>query len=210
MAKIRENPFGAKVYFWWILAPILALLFCPLLMPIDSFKIAPSEIDFVSSCRSDVDGITNQASSVFKTAFVDTGLVRWTVSDYQRAEDSGYRGYAWAGSMMDAYMGRVWRFMYRVIWRWIALWPLYVIGLGGIFVPCVADGIVVRSIKRSEFGLYNPIGFTISGSAAAVFIGWLMFIPFVPWPLGHWIVSGLFLGLGVMTWLTVGNFQSRS
>lgn len=210
MAKIRDNPFAGKVYFWWIIAPILALLICPIFMPVDSFKIAPSEFEFVSSCRSDVDGITQSATGVFQSWFVKTGMVHLTVNDYQKAEESGYKGYAWAGSIMDAYMERVWRYMYRVIWRWAAFWPFYLVGLVGIFLPCVVDGVVVRSVKRSEFGLYNPIGFNLSGSAAAIFIGWLFFVPFSPWPLGHWIISGLFLGLGLMTWFTVGSFQSRT
>ncbi len=73
MAKIRDNPFAGKVYFWWIIAPILALLICPIFMPDDSFKIAPSEFEFVSSCRSDVDGITQSATGVFQSWFVKTG-----------------------------------------------------------------------------------------------------------------------------------------
>lgn len=210
MAKIRDNPFAGKIYFWWIIAPILSLLICPMLMQEESFKIASSEIEFVSNSRSDVDGITQSATAVFQSWFVDTGLVRFTDNDYRRAEASGYKGYAWAGSIMDAYMERVWRYMYRVIWRWTAFWPFYLVGLLGIFIPCVVDGIVVRSVKRSEFGLYNPIGFNLSGSAAAIFIGWLLFVPFSPWPLGHWIISVLFLGLGLTTWLTVGSFQSRT
>ncbi|VVE14232.1 MULTISPECIES: DUF4400 domain-containing protein [Pandoraea] len=210
MAKIRDNPFAGKVYFWWIIAPILTLLICPMFMPSDSFKIAPSELAFVTSSRSNVDAITKSATGVFQSWFVNTGMVGLTVNDYQKAQASGYKGYAWAGSIMDGYMERVWRYMYRVIWRWTAFWPFYVVGLVGIFLPCVVDGVVVRSVKRSEFGLYNPISFNLSASAAAIFIGWLFFVPFSPWPLGHWIVSSLFLGLGLMTWFTVGNFQSRS
>lgn len=210
MGKIRDNPFAGKIYFWWIIAPILALLFCPMFMQEESFKIAPSEIEFVTNTRSDTQAITESATGAFQSWFVNTGLVHLTIGDYQKAEASGYKGYVWAGSMMTAYMGRVWRYLYRVIWRWVAFWPFYAVGLAGIFLPCVVDGLVVRSVKRSEFGLYNPLGFTISGSAAAIFIGWLFFVPFSPWPLGHWIISSLFVGLGLMTWLTVGSFQSRT
>jgi hypothetical protein len=210
MGKIRDNPFADKIYFWWIIAPILTLLICPIFMQEESFKIAPSEIEFVASCRQDVQTITESATGVFQTWFVNTGLVHLTTNDYRNAQASGYKGFAWAGWKMDGYMGRVWRYLYRVVWRWAAFWPFYAVGLIGIFLPSVVDGLVIRSVKRSEFGLYNPLGFTISGSAAAIFIGWLFFVPFSPWPLGHLIISSLFVGLGLMTWLTVGSFQSRT
>ncbi len=113
MGKIRDNPFAGKVYFWWIIAPILTLLFCPIFMQEETFKIAPSEMEFVTRCRPDAQAITESATGVFQSWFVNTGLVHLTISDYRKAEESGYKGYVWAGSMMTAYMGRVWRYVNR-------------------------------------------------------------------------------------------------
>lgn len=210
MARARDNPFISKIYFWWIIAPVLSFVLFPFFLQEKSFHIAPDEITFLRDCGRDVDDVTAAVSAAFKTAFVDTGAVAMTVGDYERAEDSEYTGYARVGAYMHAYMARMWLMLFRAMWRLAALWTLYVVGFLGIFLPFLIDGMVVRAKRRSEFGLYNPISFNISGSGGAVFVGWLFYLPLVPWPLTGLLMLAFFAGLGLMTYFTVGSFQSRT
>ncbi|WP_321935248.1 DUF4400 domain-containing protein [Paraburkholderia sp. J8-2] len=210
MARARDNPFISKIYFWWIIAPVISFVLFPLLLQDSTFRIAPDEIEFVRDCGRNVESVTASATAAFRSAFVETQVVAMTVGQYERAEDSDYRGYARIGTYMHAYMTRMWLMVFRAMWRLDALWPLCLVGFFGIFLPFLTDGLVVRAKRRSEFGLYNPISFNISGTGSAIFIGWLFYLPLVPWPLSSLMLFGFFMGLGLMTYLTVGSFQSRT
>jgi len=207
MANARSNPFVRQIYFWWLIAPILSSLLFPALLSSESMKVQPQELAFAEQCGRAVDQVTESATGAFNTLFVDTGILRRTLSGSEQAESTGWAGYAWMGSTFHGYISRFWQFAYRVVWRWTAFWPFYVSGVLGIAAPCLVDGLITRAKKRYRFGQYNPLAFNVGGTLFAMAIGWLLYVPLLPIPLTIVVMGGFFLLLGVFAWFTTANFQ---
>ncbi|MFP3637945.1 DUF4400 domain-containing protein [Paraburkholderia sp. SIMBA_054] len=204
------NPFVKQIYFWWLIAPILSALLFPAFCSIESLKVQPPEVELVEQCDRDVAQINERASGHFNSWFVETGILRQTLSSSLRAEDTGWSGYSWMGGMTHKWFSKFWLFTYRLIWRWTAFWPLYLAGVFGIAAPCMVDGLVIRAKKRYEFGSYNPLAFNVWGTLFSLSIGWMIYVPMLPVPLTGVLMSGFFCLLGGFAWITTANFQRSS
>ncbi len=211
MASSRTtNPFVRQIYFWWLIAPMLSCLLFPVFIPAASLKIANAETQFVYHCGRDAYDVTTDATLIFNELFVHTGILKATMSSSEDAEESRSDGFSWMGRLLHGWLARFWLFTYRVVWRWTAFWPLYVIGVLGISFPCLVDGLVTRAKKRYRFGQYNPFAFNVGGTLFAIAVGWMIYVPLLPVPLTAPIMGGFFSLLGLFAWFTAANFQRVS
>jgi hypothetical protein len=201
------NPFVRQVYFWWLIAPVLTALLVPAFCSDETLEIQPAEIELVEQCNRDVVAINESASNHFLSWFVATGIVKSSVSGSVHAEETGWTGYSRMGSLAHTWFTKFWKFVYRLIWRWTAFWPLYIAGVGGIALPCLIDGLVIRAKKRYEFGQYNPLAFNVAGTLFSLAVGWMVFVPMVPFALTAVFMMGFFLVLGLVGWFATSNFQ---
>ncbi|MBN3761053.1 DUF4400 domain-containing protein [Burkholderia sp. Ac-20365] len=202
------NRFVTVIYFWWLIAPILSAMLFPAFMPAEGLQIQAPEVDFAIQCDRDLAQINESARANFDAWFVQTGILRQTLTSSVHAEDTGWSGYSWMGGMTHKWFAKFWMFTYRVIWRWTAFWPLYIAGIFGIVAPCLGDGLVVRARKRYEFGSYNPLAFNIWGTLLSLGIGLMIYLPMWPWSLTAIVMASLFCGLGGFAWFATANFRT--
>jgi hypothetical protein len=201
------NPFVSRVYFWWLIAPVLSAMLFPAFLTVQQLQISQHEADFAEETRQDVVEVNQTAAGCFNDWFVTNGILARTMSDSSRADASGAVEASWIVGTLHAWFVKFWLFTYRCMWRWIAFWPLYVSGILGIALPCLVDGMVARSKKRYDFGQYNPLAFGVSGRFFAILIGWLFYVPMLPLPLTGALMASLFCAFGLFAWLTTANFQ---
>ena len=207
MAGRSTNPFIRQVYFWWLIAPILTSIILPAVMPAGSFKVQSEEQAFLVECGRDVGAVTQTATSVFTSWFINTGFVDDTMDPSRHAMNSQRTGYAWMGGIFHGWFQRFWLFVYRIVWRWVAFWELYVVCILGIAGPCLVDGLIVRAKKRYRFGQYNPLAFNVSGTLFALAVGWMFYVPMLPLPLTALFMGGFFCVFALFAWFTSANFQ---
>lgn len=204
----EKSEFNQHILFWWLLAPLVALLILPGVMAPESFQVAPAEVRFLSNWGGQHREVTASADEKFERWFVAPGWVKRSVSLTQPQRMGGLGLSAGATGWLRDWVTGFWMLVYRVLWRVLALGPLYLTAAIGFALPAFVDGIGSRLKKRYDFGQHNPIFFYSSMHFVLLAIGLAMFVPITPLTLTPMVLGGFFLATAAAVWVMAANLQT--
>ncbi|MFJ1258394.1 DUF4400 domain-containing protein [Cupriavidus sp. CuC1] len=211
----EKSEFSRHILFWWLLAPLIALLILPGVMSPVSFQIEQAEVRFLSHWGGQDREVTRRADAKFDLWFVAPGWVDRSVAVTrpQRVGGSSLAGGvssfpAGTGSWLRDWVAGFWMLVYRILWRVLALGPLYLTAAIGFVLPAFVDGIGSRLKKRYDFGQHNPIFFYASMHFVLLAVGLAMFVPVTPLTLTPTVLGGFFLATAAAIWVTAANLQT--
>ncbi|MGT2455692.1 DUF4400 domain-containing protein [Cupriavidus basilensis] len=204
----EKSEFNQHILFWWLLAPLVALLILPAVMAPESFQIEPAEVRFLSNWGGQHREVTRRADEKFARWVVAPRWVERSVSLTQPLGVGGPALSAGATGWLRDWVTGFWMLLYRVLWRVLALGPLYLTAAIGFALPAFVDGIGSRLKKRYDFGQHNPIFFYSSMHFVLLAIGLAMFVPITPLTLTPMVLGGFFLATAAAVWVMAANLQT--
>jgi Domain of unknown function (DUF4400) len=154
---------------WWLFTvPLLALVIMPLLSDPALFKIPAAEVQSVTAAigQARADEATERANSLFRQAFVDSGLMRKTI---EATSDVGLDE-GGASSMAHGWVRHFWTLIYRVVYR-ATVMKVWLIGTLAFSIAAFVDGTVRRKIKAAAAGFASPLSFHLAAHGVLLLIG---------------------------------------
>ncbi len=205
-----KNNFARHTLLWWFTMPIAATLVLPMVFPHGSFNISKSEMDFFADYGRNIATVTVNADVIFKSAFVNTGIAEYMGKFFssEGAFNLAPKAVQFAASAGQNYNSAFWMMIYRGIWRFCALWPIYVGIFFSMVLPSFIDGLVTRAKKSFNFQFHNPVYFYSSMHTAVLVLGMGVFIPLLPMDLNSALMAGFSVLLCLSFWVTASNFQT--
>lgn len=205
-----KNNFARHSVLWWLTLPFMAILVLPMVFPHGAFGVSSSELNFFASWGRDTSAVTVSADSIFKHAFVDTGIAKYMGNFFSMANGLSLapRAVQYASNAGQNYDQAFWMMIYRGIWRFYALWPIYIGIFFSMVLPAFVDGLVTRAKKSFNFQFHNPVYFYSSMHTVVLILGLGFFIPLMPVSLNAELLAGFAALLSLSFWVTASNFQT--
>ena len=205
-----KSAFLNHLLLWWLSASVLSIIFLPLVFTASDFEISKSEVAFFSDLGRSTDSVTSTANSAYDVIFVRTGAAKF-ISWISTDSTSGFTksgalqsGTNWSATWFEGALSMI----YRMLWRVIALWPIYLSGLFAFCLPAMIDGLVVRAKKKYDFLQSNPVFFYGSAHSAALCFGLGLFIPILPMDINLPMLMFYFSAVAAALWVAAANFQT--
>lgn len=204
-----KNQFARHGLLWiWVL-PLVLVLIMPAFVSKDSLSVPPTETQLLHDLGQDVGEVTQRADAMFRSLFVDSGIVQ------------GVRKTLGATYISDAplmikraakaamgYQENFWTMTYRAIWRLSGLWPTF-LALGLAFVlPALVDGAVARAKKADTFQASNPVFFWMAGHSVVMVLGLFFLLPLLPIAISMPVLYGTVACVSGALWMTASHFQT--
>ncbi|AOK42531.1 TPA: DUF4400 domain-containing protein [Burkholderia vietnamiensis] len=192
----------AKVWFFFV--PLIGGIILPAIPDPALFTIPDAEASSVTAIVGEdrADAAIESTNRSFRRYFVESGLVRTTVSETREGtlNDGGVSNFA------HTWVQNFWRMVYRAVYR-ATVMKLWLLGTIVFGVAMFVDGVVRRKIRAAAAGYASPVSFhlaahgllTVFGAAATVLI-----LP-VPVLAPYWIVAAA--TIGVLLWNAASSYR---
>jgi len=204
-----NNQFARHTLFWVLLLPFIAVLLMPAFMNEQTLKLPSSEVEVLRKLGQDPEQVTRRANAVFKSAFVETGVMASVDKLFRaKARHGDPTSVRNSERISGKYVDGMWHMLYRAIWRFVGLWPVLSVLLLAIVVPAIVDGLVRRETKLDQFKPHNPVFFWGATHAAISAAGLFFFLPFLPMALSVWLLYGVVALVASALWVTSSNLQT--
>jgi hypothetical protein len=204
-SSVSNSHFG-HFLFWVLFLPLLSIVLLPLILPDQS--IDPAEVEMVQTFNIDTVKLQERSSSMFSSMFITTGAMGATEAFF--APNVGVQAGLLQGAFSAKWIRGVWLIMYKMIWRWHALFWIFIIPVVALCVPAVIDGLMVRARKKYQFETSNAVFFYSSAHIATMALGMMFFLPLAPVTLSAIALFGLIIAMASAMWVTASNFQTGS
>ena len=197
--------FGAHIKVWFLLVPVLALAVMPAIPNRTLFEIPAAETESLTAAIGSerVDDATRSANRLFRTSFVDNGLLRRTLAASGNARGLNDGTATFARSWTENF----WLLVYRMIYRAMVM-KFWLVGMSFFALAMFVDGTARRKIKASAAGFVSPLSFHLAGHGLLVVLGTLFGVLVVPLAVvaTYWVLVGA--ALGGLLWKSAESFQS--
>lgn len=204
-----KNQFAKHGIFWFWVLPFAMILLIPAFSHRESMRVPREEVVMLSTLGQDVQQVTARADTVFKTLFVETGLVEASAKLFKSKEsDKDPPFFRNLARDTNKYNENVWNMIYRAIWRLSGLWPTFAALMLAVALPALIDGLVVRAKKVDVFESHNPVFFWSAGHTLVMVLGIFLILPLLPYTISIQILYGAIAAISIMLWITSSNFQT--
>lgn len=203
-----KNQFARNLLFWVVSLPLFYLLLAPALMDVASFRVPGEELETLKALGRDTKAVTEQSNAIFKSLFVDTGLVQWSYELMGSPTTSSQNVATVSASVSNSYVLALWHLVYRAVWRIMGLWPVLSVLLLCVVVPAIVDGLAIRGRKIDQFRQHNPVIFWASAHSAISVAGIFVILPLLPLPISLLMLYGAVALVALSLWTTASNLQT--
>ncbi|MDE3021165.1 MAG: DUF4400 domain-containing protein [Pseudomonadota bacterium] len=210
MASPTRSKFTSHLLLWIILSfAVEAMVMPALISPVKEMALINTEMKINKAFMGRGQGtITNRATWAFKGLFVNNGIMAKSAHFFQPSESSDVLGLGRIYKGISAkWIDNFWMSVYLFLYRFFLM--IYWIIPASLFIGAAAvDGFTIWQIKKTEFGVSNPIAFKIASMSIAHITGFMVFLGFVPLPMPPFIWPFFTAMIASSVWITAANFQS--
>lgn len=205
-----KNQFARHGIFWFFFIPFVLLILTPGLMGQGKMRIHEDERAMLLQIRHNSDDVTEKTNQIFKSWFMDTGVLRATQDFVRpgRSVASASQGVRDSSAFGQDFVKKFWMMVYRSIWRIVGLTPLLIALLLAFVIPGIVDGLTSRAKMADTFGHSNPIFFWGAGHTAVGVMGIFFVLPLLPLPLSVLFLYGVIAITALSLWVMTRNFQT--
>ncbi|MCP3018287.1 DUF4400 domain-containing protein [Cupriavidus basilensis] len=197
--------FAGHIRVWLLAAPLMLCVLAPMLPESERFEIGADEQTSVEAVLGEMraSGATGAANERFRAWFVDSGLLRSSLSG--SASNSALSD-AGASDLGRRWVRNFWMTIYRALYR-AAVAHTWAFGAIVFLIAMLNDGAVARRIKASAAGFASPLSFHLAAHGLLVTFGIGASALLVPVPLLAYCWSAAALLVGVLGWRLAASFH---
>jgi len=196
--------FIGHVKWWFFTVPLIALCVMPVIQSPELFEVPDEEVQSVTATIGEAraDDATERANALFKSTFVETGIVRKTLQATSNADI----GDAGANDFARTWVQHFWMLIYRAIYR-LTVMKLWLLGTVAFGVAAFVDGTVRRKIKAAAAGFASPLSFHLAAHGILLILGVTFAVLIVPVPVlaQYWV--GVAACLAILLWKAASAYQ---